>query len=434
MKIAQPEYSPRRQVTQNLRTLVLLRWMLLTALLLSLSAAYFKLNLVLEYQTLLWLIGVFFALNLLTHWRIQSQVRASNAEFMAQLTVDIIGLSTLLYFTGGATNPFVSYLLIPLCIAAIALPARLTFVIAALCIGCYWWLLSSYIPVQNLAPTHPMHHAPTQDSSLHIYGMWLNFVFSAGIIATFLSRMARELREQDQIIQNQREHVLRSEQLTAIATLAAGAAHELGTPLTTIKIAAKDIMAAAPSADIAEDAAVISAQIDACQNSLRKLRDQAEAGMHIQLKRQQLKIWLEHTIDQWQLINPQKCLAHDLSSLADNAFLNADTTLTQSLINLMNNAAEQSEQAITLQIELLHIDTSSPRLQLDIIDFGGRIAEQVKQQWGQPFNSNKAEGLGLGVYLSNSTIERHQGKLILLEEQARKITRIDLPIIIEPSQ
>ncbi|BFM10434.1 ATP-binding protein [Simiduia litorea] len=434
MKTANNEHTFQRQLTQNLRTLVLLRWMLFIALLISLGAAYVKLNLVLEYQTLLWLIALFCMLNLLTHWRIKGQVRASNAEFMTQLTVDIIGLSTLLYFTGGATNPFVSYLLIPLCIAAIALPVRFTFVIAALCIGCYWWLLSRYIPVQSLAPAHAMHHMPTQDSSLHIYGMWLNFVFSAGIIVTFLTRMASELREQDRIIQNQREHGLRAEQLTAIATLAAGAAHELGTPLTTIKIVAKDIVAAAPNADIVEDAKLIASQIDLCQHSLRKLRDQAEAGIHVQQNRLQLKTWLEDTIDQWQLINPQKRLSHNLSSLANNAYLMADTTLTQSLINLMNNAAEQSEQAITIQVELLQINTADPRLKLDIIDFGGSIAHEIKQQWGQPFNSSKAEGLGLGVYLSNSTIERHRGQLIMLEELNHKITRIDLPIMIEACQ
>ena len=424
------QQPPSRQTTQNLYSLVLLRWMLLIALVISLAAAYFKLNLVLEYQILLWLVAAFASLNLLTQWRVKHQVRAGNAEFMAQLSVDIVGISVLLYFTGGATNPFVSYLLIPLCIAAIALPLRFAFVIAGLCIGCYWWLLSSYIPVQNLAPSDHAHHMSASDSSLHIYGMWLNFVFSAGIITTFLTRMASELRAQEQIIQTQREHVLHAEQLTAIATLAAGATHELGTPLTTIKIAAKEILLSSTDPEISRDAQSIARQIELCQKSLRKLRDQAETTLTIKPKKTRLATWLNDAIEQWQLINPNKKIDEDISLSNNDIYLMADTTLTQSLINLMNNAADHSEKAIRIVARLKQNGSSEPRVLLDIIDFGGKMSSAILENWGQPFNSSKAEGLGLGVYLSNSTIERHQGSLILLEQESCKITRIDLPVIV----
>lgn len=133
-------------------------------------------------------------------------------------------MSVLLYLTGGASNPLVSYYLVPVSIAAATLARQLSWAVAGLAFACYSLLLVWYRPVAALAPA--MHHG---DVNLHVLGMWANFAVSAGLISYFLVNMATELRRQQQHLTRQREEQLRDEQLLGIATLAAGAAHELGT-------------------------------------------------------------------------------------------------------------------------------------------------------------------------------------------------------------
>lgn len=401
----------------NLYRLTLIRWLLLAALLASLALARLSLNLVLEYAVLLWLLAGFGLINLLTQLRLRLGSQVRQWELIAQLLADLLCLSLLLYFTGGATNPFVSYLLIPLCIAAITLPLLQMLGLTLVAVACYGLLLSSYIPADSLAAGPHSHHS---GPSLHTWGMGINFVFSALIIAGFLGSMARELRVQHQALARQREKSLRAEQLIGIATFAAGSAHELSTPLAAIKIAAHEIQPEDLPADLRPELETIRHQTRVCQQALIKLREQAqEAFTHNRLAAVQ---WLQQVLDQFQLIHPDQPIQTRLDTL-QGASLSADPTLQQSLINLLNNAIQHSQAPIELSAGLVQ-----STLIIDIVNFGSGPPEAVRQQWGSPFNSGKSDGLGLGVYLSNSTIERHGGQLHLVETPAGTRTRVQLPV------
>ncbi len=138
------------------------------------------------------LVIAFAIVNVLTQWRSHWSKTISEKEFGAHLLVDISALTVLLYFSGGATNPFISYYLVPISIAAISLPMAMTWAITGLSVFAYSVLLVYY---QALTPLTP-HHG-NSDFNLHILGMWINFALSAGLITYFVVRMAAALRAQE---------------------------------------------------------------------------------------------------------------------------------------------------------------------------------------------------------------------------------------------
>lgn len=407
-------------LAQHLKSLLLMRWLVLALLLAGLALAHSQLHLVLEYTVLLSLLSGFAALNVFAHWRLRQVHPLHSWELVAHLLVDLAGITLMLYFVGGATNPFVSYLLIPLCIAAIALPAPTLALLTIIAIACYGLLLSHYIPADAMAPGH--HHG--NGPSLHTWGMGVNFFISACLMTAFLSRMSSQLKQKTRLLQSQREQVLHAEQITGIATLAAGTAHDLGTPLSTMKIAA-DELANAPLPDgLNAEAAVIVQQIRHCQSLLQRLRQRAQQSLSETQIETPVETWLETLVDQWRLLNPHYVLRyHSDSASFRRVALRADQTLQQSLHNLLDNAAVHSQADIDLDAYC-----TQEWLTLCIHDTGNGIPADIKSNWGKPFNSSREDGMGLGVYLSNATLERHGGELRLESAGLGSKTWVRIPV------
>ena len=217
---------------QNLQRLCWIRGIALIALIPLLFSAikWLNLTLPLEHFSLIFLIFLF--TTILAFIRSKQKSMITDWELAFHLLIDIGLLSTLLYFIGGATNPFVSYFLIPVTISAATLPWMFTLSFAAITIISYSTLLIYYIPVGS------PHHHPNHQSiffNWHILGMWFNFVLSVGLITFFIVKMSTTIRLQRKEQQKQRENQLINEQVLAIASLAAGTAHELRTPLSTLK-------------------------------------------------------------------------------------------------------------------------------------------------------------------------------------------------------
>ena len=195
---------------------------------------------------------------------------------------DVLILAALLYFTGGSTNPFVSLFLLPLTLAAAALPGRYTWAIATAAVICYSFLMVWYFPI-------PHQHGI--NFNLHVLGMWFGFVLSAILISYFAVKMSATLRERDRALALARENALRDERLVSLGTLAAGAAHELGTPLATMAVLAKDLESeCAGRPGVAEPFQVLRGQIARCKDILSQLavsagQARAEAGRDLALDR-----------------------------------------------------------------------------------------------------------------------------------------------------
>lgn len=336
-------------------------------------------------------------------WRSYRPWPVTDAELFIQLCIDIIAFSAVIYFFGGANNPFISYLLVPLCISAATLPWLYTWLLGALGLGAYSLLLFHYIPVMALSP----HQGHGDTLNVHILGMWVNFVVSALLISYFVFKMASTLREREGELALVREKQLQDDQLLAVASLAAGTAHELGTPLSTVEVIVEDLRDTLTHAESREDLEAIATQISQCKTILGNLVNTARDLNSGHIRSCRVSQLVEEAIERWQITRPE-CRDYELAISPEAADLQVelDGTVTQAILNLLNNAADACPQHISLNVTL-----DGERLKITVSDRGPGLPHQQAPGVIKPFVSTKGDGRGLGLFLSNATADRYGGQL-----------------------
>jgi two-component system sensor histidine kinase RegB len=367
------------------------------------------------------ILAVYASVTAATWQRSRMQVPITDNEFFVHLLTDILFFSLLLYFSGGASNPFISYYLIPISIAAITLSRRYSIFIALAAMVAYSLLLKFYMPIAAIAPSH--HHHVGGNNSLHILGMWANFAISTGIIIYFISRMAAALKIQQQEIALQREAQLRDEQLLAVGTLAAGTAHELGTPLNTMKLVVDEMRADGTDNP---DLTLLNEQIDQCKTTLKQLLTTAEESQSSRLKAQSVHSYFAAIAERWQLMRPTLKANIRYAHCPDRAAV-FDPTIAQSILNLLNNAADAS---IDVDVDF---SWNKELATIDIRDYGSGLDPMQMDSLGEAFVTDKADGLGLGLFLSQATLTRFGGSVSLQniapnDAKGGTLTRILLPL------
>jgi len=413
---SQQAYSAARQ---NLFRLSLIRGVVLIGQLMALI--YFTaINPIgLPANAIALVLAIYASVTVATWQRSRMQVPIADNEFFIHLLADILFFSVLLYFSGGASNPFISYYLIPISIAAITVSRQYSILIAVTALGAYSLLLKYYVPIAAIAPSS--HHGAS-NGSLHVLGMWANFAVSAGIIIYFISRMASALKIQQQALALQRETQLRNEQLLAVGTLAAGTAHELGTPLNTMKLLVDDMVADEPGN---QDLSLLNQQIEQCKTTLKQLLTTAEQSQSNQLESQSVRTYFSATLERWQLMRPHlKANINFIDSPDSSAVF--DPTIAQSILNLLNNAADASQNVD------VRLSWNAATANIEIRDYGTGLDLGEVDRLGQAFVTDKADGLGLGLFLSQATLSRFGGSVSLQNapnSELGTLTHILLPLV-----
>tara|TARA_B110000503_G_C7098671_1_gene392799 strand:+ start:133 stop:1431 length:1299 start_codon:yes stop_codon:yes gene_type:complete len=360
-----------------------------------------------------------------TWWRSFQSPAITEFEFFSHLLLDILFFTALLYFSGGASNPFVSYYLVPISIAATTLPLRYTWSIALLSLGAYSWLLVNYLPIPALSPALEQGDHHDSSNNLHILGMWCNFVVSALLITYFVTRMASTLKEQEIKLAQQREDQLRDEQVIGIGTLAAGTAHELGTPLNTMKILVDEMRDEIQDekSDFDEDLSILQQQIEQCRTTLKQLVVTAEASTD-GLEIKPIREYFGKLLERWQVMRPKiQANIHYSDNLPEGNTC-FHSTIAQSLTNLLNNAADASPERIEVALSW---DTKI--VELSIRDYGEGITPKQRETLGKPFNSEKPDGMGLGLFLTQASINRYGGEVTIRPASGRgTLTQVLLPL------
>ncbi|MDP2829784.1 MAG: ATP-binding protein [Sulfuricellaceae bacterium] len=413
--------------TGNLRRIFVLRWIEIGVLLLVLLFAWRVLALPIPLLPVSAAIAAMFGVNLLTAWRLHQTAAVSDPEFFAQLLADVAAITAILYYSGGSTNPLVSFYLIPLVIAAITLPAAWTWGMAVLTAGCYTLLMFRFYPLM------PSDGDLDTAVYLHLTGMWLTFVLSAFVIAFFVVRMREAIRERDRQIAAAREDTLRNERIVALGTLAAGAAHELGTPLATMAVLTHELQqdyAAQP--ELAEDLKILREQVDVCKGILSGILASAGQARGEDAQRIRLDQFLDALLERWYLMRPQVLASVKWHSAGIAPLIAADQTLMQALLNLLNNAADASPHSVEVEGSW-----QDEHLQISILDRGPGLSPEVIQRAGEAFFTTKKQGFGIGLFLANATIERFGGQVSLRNrEGGGAVTDISIPLhplLIEPT-
>ena len=402
----------------HLRRLVVLRSMAVAAQLLTLVVVDEVLELELSFQPMLLAIAALAVINLFSGLRLLNGKPVSNSELFAQLCVDVVELSVLLYYGGGSTNPFVSLYLLPLVIAATTLPGRYTWGMAALTAACYSVLMIYYIPL----PTHN-HHGVDNAFNEHVVGMWFGFVFSTVVVAYFVVKMAQAVRNRDEMLARVREEILRNERIVALGTQAAGAAHELGTPLSTMAVVIGELQLDAGAQPGWRDAlGILNEQVRGCKRILDKMLANAQVSGSAAL--QPADRLMTELLDEWQLLHPASQYQYHCDGAQPVPLISVDATLRPALMNLLNNAADAAPQSIEIYT---HWDAAN--FMLEIHDHGKGLSEEAELKAGSAFFTTKTEGHGLGLFLANATIERMGGSVRLFNrQQGGATTEIILPI------
>jgi len=365
-------------------------------------------------------------LNIATWWRLGRPKAVNHFEYLAHLLADIAGLTLLFYFSGGSTNPFITYYLVPVTIAAATLPWRHAWIIAACAMAGYTYLMFFYHPIPQLG--HINSDGPL---SLHVLGMWLNFGLSAGLVTFFIYKMAHALRNRDKALSRTREAALRNEQVLAVATQAAGTAHELGTPLSTMAVLLNEMHQDAPhDSPLQQDISILRQQVDVCKSRLQHLVTTADRRRMAEPEVLDAELWLAAVVQRWLVIRPDVSHLFEVAEKRGRPWLAVDATLDQALTNLLNNAADANPEQIAIRL-----DWQDESVVIDIRDHGPGIAMSIADQLGDTFISTKSKGMGIGLFLTHATINRFGGGVSLYNHpEGGTLTEVTLPLCSAPDK
>ncbi len=354
-------------------------------------------------------------------WRRLSVRRETRqSDFVVQLLVDIGALAALVYFTGGSVNPFISLFILPIVFAAAALSGVQTALIAVVAVSSYTLLMFFHVPIAA-------DHLHVSAADLHIWGMWYGFIISAGCVAVFVARIARRLRERDHALAGAREEALKTDRLVALATLATGTAHELGTPLATMAVIANDMEQDLRVPKNKRAMRLLRHEIDRCKSILSKLavdsgQLQAESGHSTTVDD-----FLDSLIEDWRQLRPETSIRYSSAGPTPGPTIINDRAIGQAIMNVLNNAADASHERVEVRATW---DDSA--MSLAVHDDGPGISAKVMERIGkEPLTTKpRGEGLGIGMYLADTTIQRVGGS-VELERHAKggARARIEIPLV-----
>jgi two-component system sensor histidine kinase RegB len=402
--VASPR-QPDHRAEISLDWLIRLRWGAVVGQVATIAVAWRVLHAPLPLGRLVALVLALFVSNLLLV-TVRRSTTFPRASCGAALTLDTLLLTGLLHATGGASNPFSVLYLVYITLAAVVLGARWTWSLAVLCVGCYGLLFATHVPIE-----HSSHLA--SEMGLHLQGMWVAFCVAAVLTAYFVVQMSKAVERRDAEISAMRDRAARSERLASLATLAAGAAHELGSPLATIAVAARELersiraLSDAPAAVLVEDAALIRSEVDRCRAILNRLGaqvGQTPGEAPVEVTASELLAAAVGSVPERE--RPRL----ETEARGDGVVRVPRSPVLQIAANLLRNALDAGGGHVSLSVE-----TEPGNLRIRVQDRGPGMPPEVLDRVGEPFFSTKApgKGLGLGVFIARSLCEEMGGRLKL---------------------
>lgn len=396
-----PELPP----ALNVRRLLLIRSIAIPGAAVALAALGPAYGLVVSIPLVVGIALALLALNAVLWWRVARGFVVSNRALFMELLLDLLALTILITLSGGPANPLVLFFLLPLTIAAAILPQRYAWSMGAASAICY----TSLLLYTHFVPRGSASHAMTAAPELHTVGMWLGFVLIAGLVAHFVAAMAETLRQRDRDLSLAREAALRDEQVLAVATLAAGAAHELSTPLATMAVVAGELAAGYPARehpDLARQLAVLRAQITRCKDALSVLSASAGAARADRVEQLTPAQFIGRAVDEVHRLRPG-ARVHVEPGDGRGPALAVDRRAYQALLNVLNNAVDASPASVSVAC---HFDPGA--LEIAVADRGQAAGRSPGAGFSRPGHSTKPGGLGLGLLISRAALAQLGGELL----------------------
>jgi two-component system, sensor histidine kinase RegB len=394
-----------RRSQLRVRTLVTLRWMIIAGEVLLLLVVGLGLNYQAPYPYCFAVVGAAAWINLLTGVASPGQRIFGDGEATAQLALDIVQISALVYLTGGTANPFVLLLIAPVTLAAATLPAWPVATLGALAAAAS--VLLAFFSM-------PLPESPGAESVIpQSYRIGAAIANMAGIalIAGYVRQAAEESARMALALDVTQAVLAREQRLSALGALAAAAAHELGTPLATISIVAKEMAREAPSPQVKEDAELLMAQAERCREILKRLSETPEKASDEVHERMSLRQLVHEVIEPHASVKDVRVEAivtgapgvpaPDIWRLPE---------ITHAMTSFVENAVDFAASEVLVSARF-----DAETVSIEVRDDGPGFAPEILAKLGEPYVTSRAGveggrtghvGMGLGFFISKTLLER----------------------------
>jgi two-component system sensor histidine kinase RegB len=406
----------------RLGTLVGLRWLAVAGQAIGVLFVTFGLNYPVPLMECLGLIALSVLLNLWLIFRFGAAHRPTSTVATIQLGYDCLQLGGLLALTGGLQNPFSLLLLAPVSVSATTLPQRSTFILAGLVT-----LIASVLGVLHM----PLPWDPASRivfDRVYVIGIWVSLICGVVFIAAYTNRVAHEARQLADALAATELALSRREQLSALDGLAAAAAHELGTPLSTIALAAKEMLPDLPPGPLRDDVELIISQSARCRAILSKLRNLgAESGdpfAAVPIGELIAEVAKPH-----EAAGKSIAIAKDASAGPEPVF-HRNVGLLYGLGNLIENATNFARSAVRIDARWDKVNVT-----VSIADDGPGFPPELITRLGEPYLTTRARnddlaegggGLGLGIFIAKTLLERTGARLSFENEAIDGRARVQI--------
>lgn len=403
--------------------LLQLRWVAVVGQLLTIAIAHWIFDVEMKAGTLIALVGITAITNTL-FWiylrKLDPSANQTPPQYVndwilpAILLLDMNVLTAMLYFSGGPTNPFLFFYFVNVAIGSILLHSIGTWLLVCNAVIGYLFLLNFHHSISLLSESLDSPNSPP----LHRFSFFIAFVTCCLVVTHFIRLLYQQLLEREQQLRRVEQQEAKVKRLEALATLAAGAAHELATPLSTIAVVAKELSRSVPKWNapdaLKSDLVLIQDELKHCRMILDRMRAGAgeASGEHLE------NISASMVVDEILIgIRDRNRISIDRNLLPTTSLKLPLQAVALAIRNLVQNALDASPQDCSIQLEME--STSENGWEILVRDEGSGMPTNVLERIGEPFFTTKepGKGMGLGVYLTQNVIQglggniRYQSKL-----------------------
>ena len=397
------EQRPRTDVSVSLRMLVLIRWVAVLGQGATILFVHYGLGFVLPVEGALAVVGTSAALNIAASWPRRVSARLGDREAAFYLAYDILQLGMLLFLTGGLQNPFAILMLAPVTVSATILSRRSVFWLSGLTVAAISLLAIVHLPL-------PWRDMPVPTPPLYILGVWTALVSSTLFIAGYTWSIAEEARRMRDAFAATQLALAREQRVSAVGGIAAAAAHQLGSPLATIAVVAKELVRDLPTdSPYAEDALLLLSQSERCRTILADLAHQRDGESGSPFTRLPFSALVEaagepHGASGIDILYATAAGRDADARPVEEPLVARSPEIMHGLGNFIQNAAQFAQREVSVTTSW-----SEDTVAVDIVDDGPGFPQQVLARIGEPYISGRGgetQHMGLGIFIAQSLLER----------------------------
>jgi two-component system sensor histidine kinase RegB len=405
-----PDAGTDQTGTRNMLVLTHLRWIAVAGQLATILSVHLFMGVGLPIVPMIAVATGLAVLNVVTLIVLARGRTVANWELFVALLVDFAALTAQLYMSGGATNPFAPIGLLQVVIGSVLLAPWSSYALVALHSAAF-----GLLAVHHRELVLPEGLASTL-SPAHLLASWVNFVLAAVLLVFFVTRIGRNLRMRDASLAEMRQRAAEEDHIVRMGLLASGAAHELGTPLSSLSVILGDWRkqpSLARDEALSEEIVEMQAAVARCKEIVGGILYASGEARSEDLERTTLRAFILSVADQWRTQRPG--LLFIVDRLGGDTVIAADRTLAQILTNVLDNAAEAGATRVDLIAE-----RSAGVLILTVRDDGRGFPAEMLEGVGKPYRSSKdRRGAGLGLFLAVNVMRTLGGSVAVRNAPGR---------------